>query len=138
MNFIKLGGISFMKNKQLLALFYGLAFIFSIIFVSSMVIAFLLRFTTFNEPVLSWTTLIIGLIALFIGGLVAGLKNKDKGWIVGGMVGLGFTLIIFCIQYLGYKQAFSLEQSFHHLGYVVAALLGGIFGVNIVSHEQSK
>jgi len=126
-----------MKNKQLLALFYGLIFIFCIIIVSSFVIAVLLRFTSFNEPTLSWTTLVIGLIALFIGGLVAGLKSKAKGWIIGAMVGIGFTLIIFLIQYLGYKQAFSLGQSIHHLGYIASALLGGIFGVNMVSQEQN-
>src|SRR5690625_3531178 len=102
-----------MKKNQLLALFYGWIFVFSIILVSSIVIALLLRFTTFNEPTLSWVTLIIGLVALFIGGLVAGLKSKARGWIIGGMVGLGFTFIIFFIQYLGYKQGFSLQQSFH-------------------------
>lgn len=127
-----------MKNKQLIALFYGWIFIFSIIIVTSIVIALLLRFTSFNEPTLSWVTLIIGLIALFIGGLVAGLKSRAKGWIIGGIVGLGFTLFIFFIQYLGYKQAFSLGQTFHHIGYIVSALLGGIFGVNIISNEQTK
>lgn len=127
-----------MKNKQLLALFYGWIFMFSLIIVSSIVIALLLRFTSFNEPTLSWVSLIIGLIALFIGGLVAGFKSKAKGWIIGGMVGLGFTLIIFFIQYLGYKQAFSFGQSLHHLGYIMAALLGGIIGVNIVGSDPNK
>lgn len=127
-----------MKNKQLLSLVYGLIFIFGIIFVSSIIIALLLRFTTFNEPALSWATLITGLIALFIGGLVAGLKSKAKGWVIGGMVGLGFTLIIFLIQYLGYKQSFSFGQSLHHVGYILSALLGGIIGVNVVDNEQSK
>ena len=127
-----------MKNKQLLALLYGLIFIFSIITVSSLIIAFLLRFTSFNEPTLSWVTLIIGLIALFIGGLVSGLKSKARGWLIGMMVGIGFTFIIFFIQYLGYQQGFTFEQSIHHLGYIAAALLGGIFGVNMVSQEQTN
>jgi len=127
-----------MKNKQLLALFYGWIFVFTIIFVSSIVIALLLRFTTFNEPTLSWVTLIIGLIALFIGGIVAGLRSKARGWMIGVMIGLGFTLIIFFIQYLGYKQSFSLGQSLHHVGYILSALLGGILGVNMVDNERSK
>ena len=127
-----------MKNKQLLALFYGWIFVFTIIFVSSIVIALLLRFTTFNEPTLSWVTLIIGFIALFIGGIVAGLRSKARGWMIGGMIGLGFTLIIFFIQYLGYKQSFSLGQSLHHVGYILSALLGGILGVNMVDNERSK
>lgn len=127
-----------MKNKQLLGLFYGWIFVFSIILVSSIIVALLLRFTTFNEPTLSWVTLIMGLIALFIGGLVAGLRSRAKGWIIGGMVGLGFTLFIFFIQYLGYKQSFSLGQSLHHIGYILSALLGGIIGVNMIGSNQEE
>lgn len=126
-----------MKNKQLLALIYGWTIAFGIIFIASMILAIILRFTGFNEPTLSWVTLLVGLLALFVGGLVAGIKCGAKGWIIGGTIGLGFTLLVFLIQYLGYEQSFSLGQSIHHLGYVVAALIGGIFGVNLVSADES-
>lgn len=125
-----------MKNKQLLALLYGWTISFGIIFIASIVLALLLRFTGFNEPTLSWVTLIIGLFSLFTGGLVAGMKGKAKGWIIGGMIGLGFTLLVFLIQYLGYKQAFSFGQSIHHLGYIGAAIIGGILGVNMIRPEE--
>lgn len=126
-----------MKKQQLTALMYGWLVVFGLIFIASITLALLLRFTTFNEPTLSWVTLVIGLISLFIGGIVAGVKGKAKGWIIGGFTGLGFTLFIFLIQYLGYQQMFSLEQSVHHLGYILASLFGGVIGVNIIAGEKT-
>ncbi|APC48155.1 TIGR04086 family membrane protein [Virgibacillus halodenitrificans] len=117
-------------TKQFTAVVYGLVMVLGLILITSIILALLLRFTSFNDPLLSWITLGIGLISLFIGGLVAGAKGKAKGWIIGGVTGLGFTLFTFLVQYLGYQQGFSLEQSIHHLAYISAAVLGGIVGVN--------
>lgn len=125
-----------MKNNQFTALLYGWIVVFAFILLTSVILAFFLRFTNLNDPTLSWITLIIGIISLFTGGLVAGVKGKSKGWIIGGFTGIGFTLFVFLVQYLGYKQPFSLEQSFHHLGYILAALVGGVFGVNFVASEK--
>jgi putative membrane protein (TIGR04086 family) len=80
--------------------------------------------------------LVIGLISLFIGGLVAGIKGKEKGWITGILTGVGFTLFTFLVQYLGFQQGFSIEQSIHHVAYVLAALFGGVIGVNILSSQN--
>lgn len=121
-----------MVNKQLTALFYGWTATLILIIFMSLIIALLLRFTPFNEPTLSWTTLGAGLLALFVGGIVAGIKGKQKGWLIGIMTGIGFTCLIFLIQYLGYKQSFSLQQSLYHLGFIFAALIGGVIGVNVV------
>ena len=126
-----------MKKQQFIALMYGWLVVFGLIFIASIALALLLRFTTFNEPTLSWVTLVIGFISLFIGGIIAGVKGKAKGWIIGGFTGLGFTLFIFLVQYLGYQQMFSLEQSIHHLGYILAALFGGVIGVNIIAGDKT-
>lgn len=125
-----------MKKQQFTALMYGWVIVLGLIFIASIILALLLRFTTFNEPTLSWVTLVIGLLCLFIGGLVAGVKGKAKGWIIGGVTGLGFTLFTFLVQYLGYQQMFSLEQSLHHIGYILAALFGGMIGVNVIAGDN--
>ncbi|MFC4022664.1 TIGR04086 family membrane protein [Oceanobacillus longus] len=121
-----------MHRNQFIALLYGWIVVFGIILISSFVLALILNFAAFGESSLEWATLIIGLLALFIGGVTAGMKGKAKGWMIGGTIGLGFSLIIFLIQYLGYQQGFSIEQSLYHLAYLAAALLGGIIGVNLV------
>lgn len=122
-----------MRKQYITALMYGWIIVLGLILITSLLLALLLRFTTFNDPTLSWLTFAIGLIALFIGGFVAGMKGKAKGWIIGGITGAGFTLLIFLVQYLGYHQGFSLEQSLYHGGYILAALLGGMIGVNMTS-----
>ncbi|ASK63085.1 TIGR04086 family membrane protein [Virgibacillus phasianinus] len=125
-----------MKRQQFIALMYGWIVILGLIFISSIVLALLLKFTPLNEPTLSWVTLVIGLITLFFGGIVAGTKSKKKGWLIGGVTGLGFTLFTFAVQYLGYQHTFSIEQSLNHLGYILIAVLGGVIGVNAVGESQ--
>ncbi|OZU89847.1 TIGR04086 family membrane protein [Virgibacillus indicus] len=125
-----------MKRNQFIALLYGWIVVLGLILIASVVLAFLLRFTTFNESTLTWVALVIGLISLFIGGSVAGAKGKAKGWIIGGVTGLGFTLFTFLVQYLGYQQGFSLEQSIHHAGFILAALFGGVIGVNMTGKTE--
>src|SRR5699024_105525 len=125
-----------MKKQQFTALMYGWITVFGLIFLTSVILALLLRFTTFNEPTLSWVTFILGLICLFIGGFIAGVKGKAKGWIIGGLTGIGFSLFTWLVQYLGYQQMFSLEQSLHHAGYIIAAVFGGIIGVNIGKNNE--
>lgn len=125
-----------MSRQHFIGLLYGWIIMLGLILISSFILALLLRFSTFNEPALSWVTLVVGLISLFIGGLVAGVKGKAKGWIIGGFTGIGFTLFTFLVQYLGYQQTFTLEQSIHHLFYIVAASFGGVIGVNVMSNKN--
>lgn len=127
-----------MFRKQMNGLLYGWIVVLCLIMLASIVIALLLRFTKFDEPTLSMITLIIGLVALFIGGLVAGIKVKAKGWIIGGIIGIGFTLFTFLVQYLGYKQAFTVDQLVYHSSYISAALIGGVLGVNIMIGQKNK
>ncbi len=124
-------GFSELQKRHWIALLYGWIVVLGLIMVASFVLTLLLRFTTFSDPALSWVTFVIGLISLFLGGFVAGAKGRAKGWIVGTLTGAGFTLFIFSVQYLGYQQGFSLEQSLHHLGYIAVALFGGTIGVNL-------
>lgn len=125
-----------MKKQQFIALLYGWIVILGLILLTSFVLGLLLRFSSMDETTLSWVTLTIGLIALFIGGIVAGVKGKQKGWVIGSITGLGFTLFTFLVQYLGYQQTFSLEQSLHHAGFIAAALIGGVIGVNMVVGDK--
>lgn len=129
-------GRVFMRGQQFIALLYGWVVVLGLILISSIILAFFLRFTSLNQSTLSWITLSVGLISLFIGGFIAGLKGRAKGWVIGIAVGIGFTLFTFLVQYLGYQQSFSMNQSLHHIGYILAALIGGIIGVNLVVPEK--
>jgi len=124
------------QKQQFVALLYGWIIILGLLLLTSIILALLLQLTGLNEMTLSWITLAVGLISLFIGGIVAGVKGKEKGWVIGAITGAGFTLFTFLVQYLGYQQGFSLEQSIHHAGFILAALLGGVIGVNMIKSES--
>ncbi|MBO1003414.1 TIGR04086 family membrane protein [Pseudogracilibacillus auburnensis] len=127
-----------MKNNHLMAIVYGWVAILVLVLLSSMLLSVLIRFTNVSEFTLSYITLTIGLLSLFIGGVIAGLKGKEKGWILGSLTGIGFTLLTFFIQYLGYNAMFSLQQLIFHITYILAAMIGSIIGVNlIVSNKKA-
>lgn len=125
-----------MRRQLFHALLYGWITVLGLILISSIIIAFLLRVTSFDDKLLTWVALSIGILSLFIGGLITGLKGKTKGWMIGALTGIGFTIFTFSVQYLGYHQGFSLEQSIHHLAYIFAAIVGGILGVNILGETS--
>ncbi len=123
-------------KKQFTALLYGWIFVLAFILITSFILALILQFTDISQWMLSWIAFGVGLVALFIGGLITGVKGKAKGWIYGGITGIGFTLFVFLVQYLGYQNGFSLEQLLHHSGYITAAVFGGMIGVNIFSSPE--
>ncbi|GAB4073324.1 hypothetical protein GCM10028778_08570 [Barrientosiimonas marina] len=125
-----------MRQQQFAALLYGWIIVLGLILATSVILALLLEVTVLTETALSWITLAVGFISLFIGGLSAGIKGQKKGWLIGAATGGGFTLFTFLVQYIGYQQGFSLEQSLYHAGLILAALLGGSVGVNMLKSEN--
>jgi len=115
---------------------YGWIFVLGFILIASFILAMLLQFTEVTQWMLSWIAFAVGLLALFSGGLITGIKGKSRGWIFGGITGVGFSLFIFLVQYLGYQNGFSLEQLLHHMAYIVAAIIGGMIGVNMFSTAE--
>lgn len=123
-------------QRQFIALLYGWIFILVFILVSSFILTLIVQFTGIRQQTLSWVAFSVGLIGLFIGGMITGIKGKSKGWIIGGLTGLGFTVFIFLVQFLGYQNGFSLDQTLHHLGFILAAILGGMIGVNLIKGQE--
>lgn len=123
-------------QRQFIALLYGWIFILVFILVSSFILSLIVQFTGIRQQTLSWVAFSVGLIGLFIGGMITGIKGKSKGWIIGGLTGVGFTVFIFLVQFLGYQNGFSLEQTLHHLGFILAAILGGMIGVNLIKGQE--
>jgi putative membrane protein (TIGR04086 family) len=76
-------------------------------------------------------TTALSFIGLFGGGFLSGGKRKQKGWLIGGLTGLVYSLIIFLFQYLGYDRIFNLEQLIYYICYTLISMMGGILGVNL-------
>ncbi|QHE53111.1 TIGR04086 family membrane protein [Pontibacillus sp. HMF3514] len=126
-----------MFQERMKALGYGWATILVMMLVSSLVLALFLRFTDMTSGTLQWVTLVLGLLTLFIGGFVSGAKGKERGWMLGLFTGLGFVLIVLLFQYLGYQKGMSTTQMMYQGGYTLAAMLGGVIGVNMGGDKQS-
>lgn len=90
-----------------------------------------MRFTSTQEASLGVITTAISFITLFAGGFIAGTKGKEKGWLIGFLTGIAYTLIIFLFQYLGHDSLFNMEQIIYHICYIITAMMGGILGVNM-------
>lgn len=99
--------------------------------ISSLVFAFILRYTSAKEGSLQYVITALSFIGLFGGGFLSGGKRKEKGWLIGGLTGLIYTIVVFLFQYLGYDRLFSAEQVIYHTCYTLIAMMGGILGVNI-------
>lgn len=127
-----------MDKKLWMALMYGWIVILFIVLTSSALLALIVRHSDLTQFTFSYVTLIIGLLTLFAGGLAAGLKGKSHGWILGIIVGLGFSLLIFFIQYLGFNELFSIQQTVYHIAYILCAVVGSIIGVNLQTTDDHR
>lgn len=119
------------------SVFYGLAVIYVIAALFSLVFSLLLKFTSLSEQSLSWTITIISFICLFIGGFVSGGKGKEKGWLLGGLTGILYTLFNFLYQYLGFDALFSNTQMIYYACFIGTSILGGVIGVNVAGGNKS-
>lgn len=111
---------------------YVIAAIFSLIF------SLILKFTSILEGQISLIITIISFIALFIGGFIAGGRAKEKGWLIGGVTGLLYTIINFLFQYLGFDSVFTLEQMIYYICFTITAMMCGILGVNIFGSQTRE
>src|SRR3954469_7869925 len=113
------------------AVLYGTLTIFILAIVSSLIFAFLLRFTALQESSVQFIITAISFISIFMGGFISGGKGKQKGWMLGGLTGFLYSLTIFLVQFLGLDQLFNFEQIVYYICYILIAMMGGILGVNL-------
>ncbi|UOQ47323.1 TIGR04086 family membrane protein [Gracilibacillus caseinilyticus] len=123
--------------KTIVGVLYGWIGIFVVMLAASIILTLLLRFTSLGESTLEMSTLFISFIALFAGGLIAGLKAKHKGIWVGALTSLLFTFIVFCYRFLGLHLGFSVIELVNHTAYLLLAIIGAIIGVNLSSEEEA-
>lgn len=120
------------------AILYGTITIFILAIISSLVFAFLLRFSSLQESSVQYIITTISFISIFAGGFITGGKGKQKGWLLGGLTGIAYTVIIFLYQFLGLDSLFTMEQIIYYVCYILIAMMGGILGVNIKGKTRNS
>lgn|SRR5690625_570220 len=124
-----------MKSNHMIAIVYGWIVTIVLLLVASAFLAIAIRLMTITNKNIFYTSLAIGLVILFISGVIAGLKGKEKGWLLGAIIGIGFMGVTFFIQYVGLNEAFTLQQTVYQLTYVFAAMTGSVIGVNLANRS---
>ncbi|MFB6468017.1 TIGR04086 family membrane protein [Cytobacillus sp. Hz8] len=119
------------------SILYGIITIFLLLIVTSFVMSILLKFTSLQESSLQFVVTAISFITLFLGGFISGGRGKQKGWLLGSLTGLVFSLIIFLFQFLGLNRLFSMETLIYHTCYILTAMMGGILGVNMTTKSRN-
>ena len=109
----------------------GLGIIYVVAALISLLFSLILKLTSVQEGQISLVITIISFIALFIGGFAAGARAKEKGWMIGLLTGILYTMINFLFQYLGYDSVFSSDQIIYYVCFILTATMGGILGVNV-------
>jgi putative membrane protein, TIGR04086 family/integral membrane protein, TIGR04097 family len=125
-----------MTRHWLAAIAYGMAASLLIILAAALLLASLLRFTSFSESGNSFLPVVISLIALFTGGAIAGSKLKQRGLLAGGLTGLFFSLFSLSFQYLGLNHSPGVMPLIFLMANIAAAALGGVAGVNLFSGKH--
>ncbi len=78
------------------AVLIGTIAIFILAIISSVLFAFLLRFTSLQESSVQFIITALSFISIFMGGFISGGKGKQKGWMVGGLTGFSIQVASFC------------------------------------------
>lgn len=125
-----------MARHWLAAVTYGITAALLIILASAFLLASLLRFTSYSESTGSILPLIISLLSLFIGGVIAGSKMKERGLLIGAITGLIYCCFSFFFQFLGFDHAPGFSQYGFFAANIAAAALGGVVGVNLFSAKH--
>ncbi|HZW67164.1 MAG TPA: TIGR04086 family membrane protein [Pseudogracilibacillus sp.] len=126
-----------MNNLLMRAVFLAWLTIGLLLLISITVLAIIIRFSHVSEMTISFTALIIAFMILFISGLVAGIKGKANGLVLGLLTGSGFSLMTLIVQFLAFNDLFSLKQCLFHLAYILTTIVGSILGVNFAQLKQS-
>lgn len=124
-------------KQRLTALTYGWLAMLILLTVVSMILALFLRFSSLTNPLLDQLAVVASYLILFISGLISGIKAKQKGWIIGLILSLSYSFVVYLFQYLGYGEHFTVSQLLYHVVFLVVTIIGAIFGVNLAENKQS-
>jgi len=125
-----------MKQSYVKAVLYGWISAISLLLIMSACLALVIRVFHISSTTTFYASFIIGLLILFISGFIGGAKGKAKGWMLGFAVGIGCVGITLFVQYVGLNTMFSIQQVIYHATYVLAAIIGGIAGVNLTGETK--
>ena len=122
-----------LKNKiKLVYWLKGLVLAFAITFILIFIISLFLRFTSLREGKLPLLNSIVMLLSIVIASIYLAIKVKEKGWINGAMLGLGYYLIITLLNFLVMRSvSLDLIIGAKLFMAIITGSIGGMIGINL-------
>lgn len=103
------------------------------------IFAFILTYTDFPEKLISPVVVITTIISILTAGSSATRNIKSKGWLNGGIVGLIYIAVLYCISSILFKN-FAIDKYVITMAFiaVLTGAIGGILGINMKKGSPSK
>ncbi len=119
------------KGSKFFQLIKGIiiGLLFSIIFLVMAVTIF--YFTPLSENYIPLCVFAISVVGIIISSFHTGKSIGTHGWLNGGLVGLGYVLVLVCLGEIVLEEVLLDYNIFSKMfiGFVIG-LLGGVWGVN--------
>ncbi len=122
-----------LKNKiKLVYWLKGLVLAFAITFILIFIISLFLRFTSLREGKLPLLNSIVMLLSIVIASIYLAIKVKEKGWLNGAILGLGYYLIIILLNFLVMRSvSLDLIIGAKLFMAIITGSIGGMIGINL-------
>lgn len=115
------------KGFNILMLTKGVFWALSCSLICILIFAFIIKFTTIPETVITPINQVIKILSIFVGCSVASKKIKSNGWFWGLLLGAAYTLLAFLVfSILDGEFRFSLNLL---NDFVFGSILGLISGI---------
>ncbi|MFD2637587.1 TIGR04086 family membrane protein [Piscibacillus salipiscarius] len=118
-------------GERMKASFIGVVAVIGLMLLGSLIIALIVNFMDFSKSGFQWLSFIVSVLILMVGGFIGGRKTEEKGWLTGAIVGVIYIIGIMLYQFLAQNSWIYSNQMLYFLIFVLAAVVGGMFGVNL-------
>lgn len=117
------------NNSKLRFVILGVAFSGLVFIVLAAAVALLFYLFDINRNYIPFFSTLALSIACFLGSFLAAKKAGDKGYIIGGAVGVFFFLAVTVVSIFTGGRL-TLNTLFHFILFSLSSLIGGVLGVN--------
>ena len=96
-----------------------------------LIFSIILTYTNIQENVINPVIMMITAISILIGSSIGNIKIRKNGLLNGGIIGIGYIVIIYLISsILNWKFSLNLQSIIMIITAIIFGILGGIIGVN--------
>lgn len=105
---------------------------FAVTVVLVMAFALVLCYTDIDEVWISRGAKIISVFSVALAGALCARKGKSGGWLIGGVSGVLYMVILYAVGYLIFgRLELDLDAALKLIYGAIAGIVGGIIGINL-------